>query len=300
MKERYIEHRFSADLLEVIKTANEIIEEYQAQGFCLTLRQLYYQFVSRGLIPNNMREYKKLGDVINNARLAGLVDWEAIEDRTRDLRSLPSWEDPAEIVGACAAQFHLDLWAQQPTRVEVWIEKDALLGVIERVCNENSVSYFSCRGYVSQSEMWVAAKRIWKYLKEGQEFLLLHLGDHDPSGLDMTRDIHDRLAMFLRGSEIEVRRIALTEEQIAEYTPPPNPAKLTDARAEAYIAAHGEESWELDALDPKMLHDLIEGHIVKERDEEQWARDCDEQQECRDELRLVASGWNKAVKAVKK
>jgi len=145
----YRAKKFSGDRMDKINKANAIIVEYRNQGFELTLRQLYYQFVSRDFIANNMREYKNLGDIINDARLAGLVDWDAIVDRTRDLKSMAHWTSPADIVEACARQFRVDKWIGQPRRVEVWIEKDALVGVIEGICNELDVAYFSCRGYTS-------------------------------------------------------------------------------------------------------------------------------------------------------
>ncbi len=138
----YVEHRFGAKALLTIKKANEILEEYTKQGFDLTLRQLYYQFVSRAIIPNNQREYKNLGGIINDARLAGLIDWDHIVDRTRNIRGNTHWSNPSSIISACASQFMIDKWADQPYRVEVWIEKDALIGVIERVCRMLDISYF--------------------------------------------------------------------------------------------------------------------------------------------------------------
>lgn len=144
----------------VIDQANEIIAAYAAQGFDLTLRQLYYQFVSRDRIANSDREYKRLGSVINDAQLAGLVDWDAITDRTRNVRAVSHWETPGAIIDSAAYSFRIDKWLLQPYRVEVWIEKDALAGVIERVCTDLDVPYFSCRGYTSQSEMWAAAHNV--------------------------------------------------------------------------------------------------------------------------------------------
>lgn len=196
-KVAYIEKRFGAALLAVIDKANAIIAEYAAQGFSLTLRQLYYQFVSRDLLKNRLQEYKRLGDIVNDARLAGLIDWTAIEDRTRFLRDLSHWTDPEAIVKSAAASFRLARWDNQPTAVEVWIEKDALVGVIEPVCERLDVPFFSCRGYTSASEMWVAAQRfIRRDRARGQRTLVLHFGDHDPSGKDMSRDIADRIALF--------------------------------------------------------------------------------------------------------
>lgn len=150
-KIRYQQKSFRADSLEVIEQANAIIEIYAAQGFDLTLRQLFYQFVSRGLIPNKDSEYKRLGSIINDARLAGLIDWEHITDRTRNLRGNAHWEQPQDIMRSAAYSFAIDKWADQDYRPEVWIEKDALVGVIEGVCKTLDIDFFSCRGYTSQS-----------------------------------------------------------------------------------------------------------------------------------------------------
>lgn len=135
-RECFVPKDFAFKTRAVIRQANAIIAEYMAAGYKLTLRQLYYQFVSRDLIPNKQSEYKKLGDTINNARLAGLIDWDAIEDRTRNVRKLPVWTSPQSILDAVAEQYREDAWKDQPTHVEAWIEKDALVGVIEAVCEE--------------------------------------------------------------------------------------------------------------------------------------------------------------------
>lgn len=272
----YVQKNFGAKALDVIQKANAIIKEYQAQGFDLTLRQLYYQFVARALIPNRMSEYKNLGSIINDARLAGLISWEAIVDRTRNLQKNSHWENPHSIVDACAAQYQIDKWAKQPNHVEVWIEKDALIGVIEKACNALDVPYFSCRGYTSQSEMWAAGRRLQEYAQDGQEPVVIHLGDHDPSGIDMSRDIEDRLVMFSEGT-VEVNRIALNMNQVETYNPPPNPAKITDTRAKAYIRQYGSESWELDALDPRLLEKLITKTVLKYRDEDIWEKSLREE-----------------------
>jgi len=265
----YIDRTFGLAARKIIDKANEIVAEYQAQGFQLTLRQIYYQFVSRDLIANTMQSYKRLGCIISNARLAGLIDWTAIEDRTRNVQSLSHWRTPSEIVGDCAEQFRLDKWADQPCRPEVWIEKEALAGVIEGVCRELDISFLSCRGYTSQSEMWSSAMRLKAMIAAGQTPLILHLGDHDPSGLDMTRDITDRLAMFMGG--VKVIRLALNMDQIERYNPPPNPAKVNDSRFDAYQEQFGSESWELDALEPSVLVQLIRDAVLAVRDERLWA-----------------------------
>jgi hypothetical protein len=267
---QFTDKNFSKKSLIIIEQANEIIAAYQADDLKLTLRQLYYQFVSRDLIPNKQTEYDRLGSIINEARLAGLIDWEAIEDRGRNLLSVSTWDEPSDIIRSAAYSYKIDLWEDQPNRVEVWIEKQALEGVIAGICNKNRVPYFSCKGYVSQSEMWAAGYlRFKRYIRNGQEPIIIHLGDHDPSGIDMTRDIEDRLSLFAGGS-IEIRRIALNFDQVKRYNPPPNPAKVSDSRFASYQAAHGDESWELDALEPKILTALIQKEIGTIREQEKW------------------------------
>jgi hypothetical protein len=269
-KIKYVEKRFQPNSLAIIENANQIIEEYNADGLELTLRQLYYQFVSRGLIPNSDVEYKKLGSIINDARLAGLIDWEAIVDRTRNLRQNSHWSNASEILYGAAKQFQLNKWENQPNYCEVWIEKDALVGVIEKPCRETDVAFFSCRGYTSQSEMWAAAQRLRRHSDAGQTVTIFHLGDHDPSGVDMSRDIQDRLSMLSEGAPITLERIALTMAQIKKYNPPPNPAKLTDSRCQGYISEHGDKSWELDALEPRVLIKLVTDNTLSLRDEDLW------------------------------
>src|SRR5262245_40331976 len=126
---KYQSFAFRADSLQRIKQANAIITEWARQGYDLTLRQLYYQFVHRNLIPNKQSEYKRLGDLINNGRLAGLIDWKHIVDRTRAMDENQHWESPQDIVDAIAEQFRYDTWEGQPYRPEVWVEKEALAGV---------------------------------------------------------------------------------------------------------------------------------------------------------------------------
>lgn len=286
----YVARKFSADSQQIIQQANEILAEYEAEGYVLTLRQLYYQFVSRDLLPNNQQSYKRLGSIINDARLAGEIDWSLMEDRTRNLVSPNTWDSPSQIIAAVANQFRIDLWATQKYRPEVWIEKDALAGVFERVCDELRVPYFSCRGYTSQSEMWVAGQRFLRYKSRGQKPVIFHFGDHDPSGIDMTRDIKDRLLLFTRNG-VRLDRLALNMDQVEEYGPPPNPAKITDSRADGYIREFGEESWELDALEPNVLAGLVRDAVLELRDDAAWNEAVEIEREHRRLLGEVSNNW---------
>lgn len=294
----YVTKRFSAEHRQVIDQANQIINEYARQGYDLTLRQLYYQFVARDFIPNNDRSYKRLGNIISDARRAGLIDWERIVDRTRYVREPASWSGPNAIVSACAQQFSIDFWANQPFYPEVWVEKDALVGVLEVACQPWNCAYFSCRGYTSDSEAWAAARRLDAQKRKGKTPIIFHLGDHDPSGIDMSRDIKSRLMLFSRVGGLEVRRIALTMEQIEEVNPPPNPAKQTDSRFADYEERYGDESWELDALSPTYIGDLIAAQMESIIDQDAWEQSVARRDEGRRLLTEVSNRWNQLTEGL--
>ncbi|MBQ3730015.1 MAG: hypothetical protein II903_11000 [Spirochaetales bacterium] len=292
-KIRYVNIRFRQASLDLIEIINSVIAEYSAQGYELTLRQAYYQLVARGYIPNNERSYKNIGSLINDGRLAGLIDWNSITDRTRNMRSNSHWGNPADVIASAKYSYMIDKWKDQPVYVEVWVEKDALVDVVGKACRSLDVPYFSCRGYTSQSEMWSASRRFLAQ-RDRLRRVIIHLGDHDPSGIDMTRDIQERLTLF--GADVEVKRIALTMQQIKKYNPPPNPAKITDSRCGAYIDKYGTESWELDALEPRVITDLINGsvkalmdkNLYYEAEAEEWKGKCELQMLCENYADAVA------------
>lgn len=172
-----------------------------------------------------------------------------------------------------------------------WIEKEALAGVFERVCHELRVPYLSCRGYTSQSEMWRAARRLSNQETNGRIPYIFHFGDHDPSGVDMSRDIEDRLRMFMGATDLRFERLALTMDQVEEYSPPSNPTKMTDIRADKYVELYGEESWELDALNPTVLSDLLRNNVQLLIDKKRWQGSIDEEEEGKRLLTAVSDTW---------
>lgn len=262
-KEFFISKGFHNKTLIMIEQANAIIAEMQAQGYTLTVRQLYYQFVSRDLLANKQSNYQKLASVIDDARKAGLIDWNAIEDRTRYLRSITTYDDPADFLSKIVARYYAEnLWHDQDVYCEVWIEKDALLGVIERACDEYRVPYFACRSYASSSELYHAGKRLARHRRAGKRVIVFHLGDHDPSGLDMTRVNDESVGMYARRFDVEFKRLALNMNQVEQYNPPPNPAKDTDSRFQGYVDQYGDECWELDALTPAVIDKLLRDNII--------------------------------------
>jgi hypothetical protein len=274
-REKFKEIRLKPETLKIIATADQIVRQYQAQGYRLTLRQLYYQFVSKNLITNEEKSYKKLASMISDGRLAGLLDWEGIEDRGREPSIPLQFSSLEHRVKAALDNYRLPRWEGQTSYCELWVEKQALAGVLAPLARQFHVTLCVNKGYSSQSAMYDAAQRFregmgtqgeredvgpnedpWYNLESEREGHLFYLGDHDPSGEDMVRDIRDRMAMF-GVHDLSVTKIALTMGQIREHNPPPNPAKISDPRATKYIEEHGESSWEVDALGPAILVQLI-------------------------------------------
>lgn len=291
-KQKFVDHRFNNASLQLIETANGILNEYRTLGYRLSLRQLYYQLVARDYIENSIRSYKRIGDLVSNARLAGLLDWEMIEDRNRETIIPTAWDSPAQIVRAAAEQFRVDRWMGQECHVEVMVEKDALSGILEPVCRELHVRFTANKGYSSSSAMYEAGRRIYRaYAHDDKKIHIFYLGDHDPSGIDMTRDISERLDMFAEIVPIEVHRLALNYDQVEQWQPPENPAKETDSRYQAYSEEYGESSWELDAVEPRTLADLVREGIEDLIDQDQWNDVKQEEKRMRDELERFADDY---------
>lgn len=270
----------------LLATITEVVDSYLEQGYRMTLRQLYYQLVAAGILDNNQKQYSKLSGLLTNARLCGLVDWDIIEDRIRVPQRPAQWDSPREILDSCAAQYRLNRHEGQDNYVEVWCEKDALSGVLLPVTEEYHVHLMVNRGYSSITAMHDAALRFTNTGHMDGEMHIIYLGDFDPSGLDMVRDIQSRLEMF--GVYVNVHHIALTRKQIDKYRPPPNPAKIQDSRAAAYITQHGHESWELDALRPGVLQDLLRVHLKRLLDMPKYNKMVKREAEHREYIRALA------------
>lgn len=326
-KLKYEDWRATKKGMDLVRQCITIADQYALQGYDLSVRQLYYQLVARDLIANNVKTYKTVTWMVDKARMNGLMDWYRIVDRTRHLGANGHWENgPDEVIESSANAYAIDLWQDQPRRVEIWVEKQALEGVIGRVAGEMDVAYFACRGYSSTSAMWLAARRFLRYYDAGQAVTILHFGDHDPSGVDMTRDIEARLRNFIKtdwarraphlysqepwyvdaeevfarlervldadGEALEIRRVALNMDQIQQYQPPPNPAKTTDSRFEAYQEAYGTESWELDALDPSTLAQIARDHVLGIRDDDLYNGRVAQQEDERSILTEISTRWD--------
>lgn len=299
MKETYVPYRFKSKHRALLAHVAAIFDNYAAQGFDLTVRQLHYQLVSRNLVENTLKNYKMLVGLVTNARLGGYLDWGSMVDRTRGARRNSSWDSVHEFLTDIANEFQLDKWADQDDYFEVMMEKDALSGVIGPVCSELDIAVTANKGYSSSSAMYKAAKRLRSYADQGKTVHVLYLGDHDPSGMDMTRDIGERLTL-LGGDPVEdggpspmdldVIRIALNIDQVKKLNPPENFAKDADSRTPKYTEEFGEHCWELDAVEPLALATMIRKRVLKSRDEEKWDAALKKEAELVDHLKKFAAG----------
>lgn len=280
MKEQFRTNRIRPERQIMIDAVNTILQDYYGQGYRLTLRQLYYQLVAKGTIPNSVKEYSKLSQTCVIGRMNGLLDWYMIEDRIR----VPYLEyyvnSPEEAIEDTLRHYKLNRQEGQPNHIEIWTEKDAVSNILKRVSEEFHVRLMVNRGYSSCSAMYETHKR---FSKVDQDQIILYVGDHDPSGLDMLRDIRERLDEF-GAEDFQLIPVALTMAQIKKHRPPPNPAKISDPRAGWYINQFGDMSWELDALSPKVLEAVVKVALIGYLDVSQY--DHMVGQEDRDKIKL--------------
>lgn len=272
-KQSYLDIRFNQETHALLDAIDKILARYSAKGMPMTVRQLYYRLVTTNTIENSIKSYKRLVKIVTDGRMAGLLDWDAIEDRHRHWQRRQHWNSGKQFIDACANSYHMDMWEGQEYRPFVLIEKDALSGVFSGPCYEYDVPLLVCKGYLSASTGRDFAMTDMAYsIADGQKPLVLHFGDHDPSGIDMTRDLSERLALFLEIEDPELKRMALNMDQVNRWKPAPNPAKQTDTRFAGYVRKFGRKCWELDALEPEELQRLVKNAIVRLIDDDKWQR----------------------------
>jgi hypothetical protein len=298
-KEWYRDINFRAKSLRMINWLNKVIANYQQQGLKLSLRQMYYVGVSQNVYPNSERSYKNLGNLVSDARLAGLMDWDAIEDRVRRPRVPSEFSGVEQLIDTASYWYRLPRWEGQENYVELWVEKDALAGVLAPIASEYHVTMMVNRGYSSQSAMYEAGKRYIENCRDGRYPHLIYLGDMDPSGEDMVRDISDRLEMYNVG-ELNVTKVALTMDQVESYKPPPNPAKMSDSRAAKYVDKHGTSSWEVDALPPAALSKIIRDELSSLVDRSLMDKIIEQEDKDKQAVREMARAYAEKQRKAKK
>jgi len=291
-------HKNQREFLNEIET---IVRAYQRQGIMMTNRTLYYQLVTTNSIPNAEAIYKRLCTFLTDARYGGYIDWSAIEDLGRVPERHSEWYNVAELIDSAILAYRLPRWNPQDRYIELFVEKQGMASVLQPIANKYHIYFGYNKGYSSAVTLYDLYKRIKEQLfdnddefrKDYKPCTILYLGDFDPSGLDMVRDIRERITEFLRKAfekcsepefgddEIDVKlgvtgcddvdenavfrvdHLALTSDQVQQYNPPPNPAKVTDPRAKGYVARYGRVSWELDSLRPDILRSIAEDGIRK-------------------------------------
>lgn len=248
-----------AKTLELIAAVESVLEDAERLGIKYTLRNVHYALVSANVIPNTVRAYKNLSATLDKARWEGYLPLDALDDLTRRPSALGSWESAEDLLRDAPDWYRSDWWVNADPLIELWAEKDAVSSTVMPVAHEYGVGFLACRGFSSLTAL-AASTRRW----DGRNVVLLYLGDHDPSGLDMDRDLLERLQRLVVVQElavdVELRRVALTTEQIDAYQLPPQPTKEKDSRARGYSAAHNG-SWELSALPPEQLIGLVRAAI---------------------------------------
>jgi len=264
--------------LELIESARAVLAEYHP----MTVRQVFYQLVSRLVLKNTEQQYKQLSRHLTTAREEGIIPDEWIEDRTRRPRDVPMWDGLDEFLSDARYWYRRNVWNTQPRYVVLWVEKDALSGIFEEITNEYGVTLVVGRGYNSHSIKAEMAKRFQSIEKP---ITILYFGDFDPSGENIYQNLKESFPRDF-GISLEIKKVALRFEDIERYQLPPNPAKKTDSRAGSFIEKYGDISVELDALPLPVLQKRIRESIHHRMDMEALLQVA--QVEAKEKARLVS------------
>jgi hypothetical protein len=245
-----------AKTLRLIADAHAILAAHHP----MTVRQVYYQLVSRQVIENSRGAYQAVSNALVDARKAGTVPWAWIEDRLRRPRAVPMWDGLKDFAATVQRAYRRDVWATQPAYLECWLEKDALSGIFEDVLRAYGVTLNVGRGYDGWDSIHNAADRFGR----GTGAAILYWGDFDPSGEDMVRSLRERLAFFHCAPEII--KCALTADDVTRYHLPPDFTKETDTRRAAFVARYGDVAVELDALPAAVLRERLSNEVAARLD----------------------------------
>jgi len=266
---------------EIMDRACELIKEYNEESIRPTVRQIHYRLASEqvGGYQNNKRCYKSLSEKLVKARMKGLIDWGGLADHVRYMLWTRLVPTVGELIEQATSSFGEDPWDAMGKRVVVWLEKDALAELIYHVVAGYYVPLAVSRGYSS----WTFIYDNLDILKSVLEVKVFYLGDHDPSGLDIERFTKEAMRYF--GINLELRRVALTYEQIQRYNLLPNPTKRADPRSKEYIIKYGDVCWELDALEPKTLQQIVRSAVESEIEPSIWNKIMDKNRRAREKLK---------------
>jgi hypothetical protein len=274
--------RRSLDLIEAMHDA-------AAAAQPITGRGIGYKLFTQGLIPSMSRnEMQRVYRLLRQAREEGTIPWEWIVDETRGVERVSTWANPEAYARTVARSYRRDFWNQQPTRVEVWSEKGTVRGVLQPVLDEYAVGFNPVHGFNSATNTYDAATN-----RDGRKLIVLYVGDLDPSGLYMSEEDLPKRLIEYGGHHITIKRIALTRRQVNGLPSFPAGDKRKDPRYRWFTILHGNQCWELDAMDPRALRACVKGAIKKQIEPVAWAR-CEVVNGAEQEsLKTFLEGWGK-------
>jgi len=249
---------------ELIDAASNILDIQQP----MTIRQLFYRLVSAGLIPNDRKHYQLVSRIMTKARDDGRIPFEYITDRSRPEYKPNVFVDAAGYARAVQRSYRKDYWASQPNHVEIWVEKDAIIGSIEDVTDELGVTVRVGRGFLSTTRAHEIAQR---FSNVDKPITVFYLGDHDPSGQAIESDLYDRIRKYGSG-DFDLERLAIFKSDITDYSLPPLRIKQSDSNAASFARKYGNECVELDALPPDVLRQRIKDAVEDLIDFDIWNR----------------------------
>ena len=235
----------------------------------MTLRQLFYRLVSTEALENSRADYVRLSRVMTRAREEGKIDYDHIVDRSRPEYEPNVWDDLPGYLMAVRRSFRRDLWRDQPCHVEIWVEKDAIIGAIDGLAvGELGVTVRVGKGFQSATRVHEIAELFASTIKPIHVF---YLGDHDPSGRCIEDELYERVRRYGSG-DFEMERLAIHESDIRIFNLPPLRVKPTDSRAKRFKREYGSKCVELDALPPNELRRRIKEAVDDLIDWEAWNR----------------------------
>jgi hypothetical protein len=268
-----------------IEQALEILEAEQP----MTVRQLFYRLVSVGVIANDRNDYQRVSRVMTTARDDGRCPFEWIVDRSRPSYEPNVWKDMRGYLRACKRSYRKDYWVKQPCYVEVWAEKDAIIGAIQEVTDDLGVIVRVGRGFLSATKAHETAEIL---ADKDNPVTVFYLGDHDPSGRAIEEDLRRRIRGYGSGV-FDLIRLAIHLEDIKKFKLPPLRVKDSDSRSARFRVKHGAQCVELDALPPVELRRRIREAIESQLDFEEWERSVEIEKAELASIQNIVDQWPK-------
>jgi hypothetical protein len=257
----------------------------------MTLRQLFYRLVSAAILQNTPKEYKRLGAVMTTLREAGEVPRTWIVDHVRATLKPSSWTGLADFGDTVREAYRKDFWASLGHHVEILVEKDAIAGTIQPVTAEFDIALRVVRGYSSVS---FAGEIADEWLRIEKPIYAYYLGDFDPSGFDLERDLQGKLTRY-SGRVAYWNRLAVQQTDFSEHDLVRLPVKHSDRRARGFVERHGSDCAEVDALPPNELRRRVREAIISHIDQVRWSKLQEVEQAERETLAKVMERWGKAI-----